>query len=399
MPDRFVELRHGLISMADHVQEHPRVWLDRVPAALLDRVPQVKRQGDGSERWMLEGQLLELGGVAAAAAMLPDRTGNPQRWAEVPAAVWDPVERLAVMDGDGVDVSVLYPTVAGMAGENLARLADPELQRVCVEAYNDWLIDEWAQSSARFIPLCIVPLSSIDATVAEVKRAVGRGHRGVILPSIPADLQALPHSNDLAWEPLWATCEELGVPICFQAGEAQRVQLAPHTSYSPALADALRAMTRPVSTVFVLVNLLMSRILLRHPGLQAVFAESGIAWAAYLLEYADHQFEKDLLFNSYELKPSEMFRRQCCLTAWYEDMSLETRDFIGTDNIAWSTNFPLATSTWPNTRAMLARWGHRVPDEERARMLWGNAARIYGIDTRHVGAGFATRASTEPIAR
>jgi predicted TIM-barrel fold metal-dependent hydrolase len=192
----------------------------------------------------------------------------------------------------------------------------------------------------------------------------------------------LPHTNDAAWEPIWTACEELDVPICFQAGTAERVQLAPHPSYSPTLAEALRAMTRPVSTVFVMVNMLMSRILLNHPGLRVVFAESGIAWAAYLLEYADHQFTKDLLFRSYELTPSEMFRRQCCLTAWYEDMSLETRGFIGTENIAWSTNFPLATSTWPNTKTMLARWAHRVPADERALMLWGNTARFLGLDVK-----------------
>ncbi len=387
-----MELRYGLISMADHVQEYPRVWLDRVPAALRERVPQLQHLADGSEHWMLDGQPLNLDGAASAAALMPDRTRGPARWDDVPRAAYEPAGRLETMDVDGVDLSALYPTVPGMAGENFARLADPVLQRACVEAYNDWLVDEWASSSNRFLPQCIVPLSSIHAAVAEVRRAVGRGHRGVILPAIPMDLSQLPHINEPAWEPLWTACEELGVPLCFQAGSAERVQLAPHSSYSPALADALRAMTRPVSTVFVLINFLLSRILMRHPGLQVVFAESGIGWAAYTLEYADHQFEKDLLFTQYELKPSEMFRRQCCLTASYEDASLDTRAFIGVDNIGWSTNFPLATSTWPNTHASIARWSPRVPKGERSQMLWRNAARIYGIDASYHGEGAALSA-------
>jgi predicted TIM-barrel fold metal-dependent hydrolase len=314
--------------------------------------------------------------------MLVDRTQEPQRWDDVPRPVYDPAERLRAMDADGVDISVLYPTVAGSAGETFARLTDPELERVCVSAYNDWLVDEWAAASARFVPQCILPLSSIDAAVAEVRRAVGRGHRGVILPPIPSDLRDLPHVNDAAWDPLWATCAELGVPLCFYGGAAERVQLQPHASYSPALAGALEALTRPVSSVFILINFLLSRILVRHPGLQVVFAESGIAWAAYVLEYADHQFEKDRLFTEYDLRPSEMFRRQCYLTAWYEDASLETRAFIGIDNITWCTNFPLATSTWPNTRATLARWTGRVPDDERRRLLWANAARVYQLDVQ-----------------
>src|SRR5437867_2060001 len=191
-----MELLHGLISVDDHVQEHPRVWLDRVATRWGDRVPQIRRQEDGSERWVLDGTPLNLPGVALAAAVMPDRTREPQRWAEVPRAVYEPAERLKAMDVDGVDVSVLYPTVAGIAGETFARLPDAELERACVEAYNDWLIDEWASASARFVPQCIVPLASIEATVAEVRRAVAKGHRSVLLPSIPIDLPDVPYINE-----------------------------------------------------------------------------------------------------------------------------------------------------------------------------------------------------------
>ncbi|MEA2642814.1 MAG: hypothetical protein QOF51_4208 [Chloroflexota bacterium] len=383
-----MELRYGFISMDDHVQEHPRVWLDRVASSWVARVPHLERQSDGTDRWFLDGEPLSLASAASAAALMADRTREPLRWDDVPPAAYVPAARLQAMDVDGVDVSVLYPTVPGMAGEVFAALRDSALERVCVEAYNDWLVDEWAAASERFVPQCIVPLSSIDAAVAEARRAVSRGHRGVLLPAIPMDLHELPHLNDAAWDPFWATCEELQVPICFHAGTASRIELAPHASYTPALAAALRALTRPVSTVFVLINFLLSRILLRHPGLRAVFAESGIGWAAYTLEYADHQFEKDRLFTEYELKPSEIFQRQCYLTASYEDASLDTRAFIGIENITWATNFPLATSTWPNTHTTVARWASRVTADEQRSLLWANAAKLYRID--------ASRAEADP---
>ena len=296
------------------------------------------------------------------------------------------------MDADDVQVSVLYPTVPGAGGQEFTRVSDRDLEVDCVRAYNDWLGDEWGRASDRFVPQCLVPLGSVEATVAEIRRAVRIGHRGVLLPAIPTDFRDLPHINDPSWDPMWATCQELEVPICFHAGTSDRIQLAPHASYSGPLADALRAMTAPVSTAFVLVNFLLSRILLRHPRLQVVFAESGIAWAAYLLEYADHQFEKDRLFTQgYDLKPSDMFRRQCYLTACYEFASLDTRAFIGVDNILWATNFPLATSPWPNTREFLARWESRVPEEDRRKMLWSNAAGLYHIDVGRLGAPPAQR--------
>lgn len=383
-----MQLRYGLISVDEHVQEHPRVWTDRLSKKWGDRVPHVERQPGGSERWAMDGRPMSLDGVASAAALMADRTVEPQRWDEVPAAAFDPTARLQAMDADGVDAAALYPTVAGVAGETFARLSDPDLELDCVRAYNDFLVEEWASASDRFIPQCIVPLLGIDRAVGEIERAVGRGHRGVLLPSVPSELRDAPHINDSYWDPIWATCQELGVPLCFHAGASERIQLLPHDSYSPILAEALRAMTRPVSSVFVLVNFLMSRILVRYPSLKVVFAESGIAWAAYVFEYADHQFEKDRLFDEgYDLKPSEMFHRQCYLTAWYEAASVQTRRFVGVENILWATHFPLATSTWPSTGAAIARWAPGVPEEERRQMLWANAARLYKLDVAAVGPG------------
>lgn len=376
-----MELKYGLISADDHVQEHPEVWTQRLSSAKWGgRIPHVERHPDGSERWVVDGSPAPLAGVATAAALLADRAHEPQRWEETPRAAYDPIERLAAMDAGRIDSSVLYPTVPGVGGETFGRITDPDFELACVQAYNDWLIDEWARASDRFIPQCLVPLAPIEGTVAEIRRAVGRGHRGVILPSVPMELRDLPHINEPHWDPVWEVCQELEIPVCFHAGSSAKVQLPVHDGYSPAVGAAFAALARPASTVFVLVNFLLSRILMRFPRLQAVFAESGVAWAAYLLEYADHQFEKDRIFDEgYDLKPSELFRRQCYLTGWYESASMQTRHFIGVDNILWSTNFPLATSTWPNSHNAIRRWATATPADERDRILWGNAARLYKV--------------------
>ena len=105
---------------------------------------------------------------------MADRNCEPSRWEDVPSGAYVPAERLKAMDSAGIDYSVLYPTVAGLAGETFGRLEDPALELACVQAYNDWLIDESASASDRFIPQCIVPIGPIESTVAEIRRAVGR---------------------------------------------------------------------------------------------------------------------------------------------------------------------------------------------------------------------------------
>ena len=281
------------------------------------------------------------------------------------------------MDDDGVDCAILYPSLAGFSGERCGAIADAELELACAQAYNDWLIDEWTSTSNRFIPQCVVPLSPIAATVAEIRRAVGRGHRGVIFPAAPMRLRGLPHINGPEYDPVWTTCENLEVPLCFHAGSTSTLFEFPLSpSLQPELAAALQAVNRPASAVFDLVNILFSRILLRFPKLKVVFAESTIGWGTYLLEYADHQYEQD--HCNYQLKPSEMFHRQCYLTAWYDEVKINARH-IGVGNILWSTNFPVANSTWPKSQEFVTKCFTGVRDDEKDNILRGNAAKLYAI--------------------
>src|SRR4051794_34481354 len=152
------------ISVDDHVQEHPQVWTKRLDRSKWgDRIPHIDRISDGNDRWVVDGHIVPLQGAANCGATMPDRTKNLQHWSEVPASVYEPTERLKIMDGVGLAYSVLYPTVAGSAGQSFGRIGDPDLELACVQAYNDWLLEEWASVSDRFIPQCIVPLFPIDA--------------------------------------------------------------------------------------------------------------------------------------------------------------------------------------------------------------------------------------------
>lgn len=375
--------RPRLISVDDHVQEHPRVWTDRLSAATWgDRVPHVEPQASGADCWVVDGTPLELYGVAAAGALTEDHTFEAQRWDDVPRSAYVPAERLEAMDAAGIDYSVLYPSVAGLAGETFGRLTDPGLELACVQAYNDWIIDEWAAVSERFIPQCILPIYPPTAAAAEIRRAVARGHRGVIFPGLPMELRPVPHVNEPEYDVIWATCEELSVPLCLHAGAAPRLELAPYETVSPVLGRALRRITRPAAAIFDVSNVLFSQILTRFPRLRVVFAESSLGWGTFMLEVADNQYDRDrvAMDKAYPLKPSELFHRQCFFTGWYDTVADLTR-YIGADNIMWSTNLPLANSTWPDCQRSIARSFAGVSEPERQRMLWGNAAALYRVET------------------
>jgi predicted TIM-barrel fold metal-dependent hydrolase len=375
-----MKLKYGLISVDDHVQEPPNLWINRLSKSRWgERIPHLEPTSDGTEQWVVDGQVLLDGRAGRAGALMADRNREPSRWQEVPAAAYRPADRLKAMDAAGIDYSALYPTVAGLAGEAFGRLKDPELELACVQAYNDWLIEEWTAASERFIPQCIVPIWPTEATVGEIKRAVAKGHRGVVFPALPMHLRSVPHVSGPEYDPVWAICEELDVPVCLHAGVSPELQYAPFSGLAPALAEALDAVTKPVSSVFVISLYSFSRVLLRHPRLRIVLAESALSWGTLYMEWADHQFEHDgLAREGYGLKPSEMFHRQCYFTSWFDEVAPFV-EYVGAGHILWSTNLPLATSTWPRTPETIEHCFVGVAPEARDCVLWKNAASLYRL--------------------
>ena len=370
---------YRIISAVDHVIEPPDVWTQRLSKTkFANRIPHIERRPSGVDSWIVDGRQSVLADVASVGALMPDRAIGPTQWEDIPKAAYDPTERLKTMDEDGIECAVLYPILAGFSGERFGAISDPDLELACVQAYNDWLIEEWTNTSSRFIPQCIVPLWPVEATVKEIARAVRIGHRGVIFPAVPMHFRNQPHINGPEYDPIWATCQELDVPLCFHAGSAPKLQFPLAPNMSPELTAAFQAVIRPASAVFDLSNLLFSRILLRFPKLKVVLAESTIGWGTFLLEYADHQYEQD--HCDYELTPSEMFHRQVYLTTWYDPVAVNARH-IGAEHILWSTNFPAANSTWPETRRYAEQCLAGVDHADQVRILSGNAAKLYKISS------------------
>lgn len=375
-----LQLKFGVISTDEHMQEKRDLWTSRMSAAKFgDDIPQVVEKPDGSEGWVIRGEphvsAYPLGQVPAATT---PRNKPLRRWEEVPLSTYVPSERLKAMDRDEVDTHTFFPNISGLTNNNFQREGSEEFRLTCLQVYNDWLAEEWTAFSPRFISQCISPMWDVALAAAEIERAVKKGHQGVIWHGAP-EVLGLPFFADAHWDPIYQLCVDLNVPMCLHLGAMPRLPLWP--GYKAGTSMALGS-TRSISNhMQIVANVLFSGVLDRFPTLKLITVESGIGWIPYLLETCDHEYE---LLNVREeglsTRPSEAFKRQMWANFWFEDFGMRNRYDIGVDNILYETDFPHPTSTWPNSKACREQSLRDVPVEERRRMLIDNAVEVYNLD-------------------
>jgi predicted TIM-barrel fold metal-dependent hydrolase len=310
---------------------------------------------------------------------------------------WDSARRLRDMEADGVVAEVIYPNTippfypkASLAFQPPAvNAADADRRWAGLQAHNRWLADFCAEVPGRRAGIAQVQLHDIPAAVAEVRWARNAGLTGgVLLPGVPPN-SGLPELFDGAYyEPLWAVCEELGMPVNHHGGSA-----------SPPMTEAIES---PVIFLLevtwfshrALSHLIVSAALERHPNLQLVFTEQGTAWIPDELMRLDYFFERmrtavgsqehvwgKPVTDKLSLKPSEYFARQCNVGASFiRPAEVPLRHTVGIDKIMWGTDYPHKEATTPYTNEALRAAFAGVPRDETAKMIGGNAARLYGFD-------------------
>ena len=352
-----------------------------------DNIPQIKMDDQGAEHWYVYGKHKRggySGDLGAVSGAMPDRAHfAPTKWEDMPAITYVPAERVKAMDADGVDVHTFFGNVSGGAGQTFQNPDLPEDFRLdAIRAYNDFQIEEWSNPyPGRFITLAQVPLWDPQLAVDEVKRVQRMGMRGITF-AFPQQF-GYPHIGDPRWDPLWAIAQETGLSINMHIGSGGSMGLnSPATweGQDEMLGLAAQSTRSISSNTQVMSIVLFSGMLEKYPRMKFVASESGIGWVPYLLEVADHQWERQKLWRSgMKVKPSEAFHRQCYVNFWFEVFGGEVRNHIGIDNIMWESDFPHPTCTWPTSQDYIERAMKDWTPEERKKVLVDNAVRVYNL--------------------
>ena len=364
---------YELISVDDHIIEPPSVWADRLPAKYQEAAPHVIEEG-GREWWVYEGNRVDTMGLNAVAGK-PQETWNmdPVRYTDMIRGCWDPVQRARDMALDGVVGTVCFPTLPRFAGTLFLQFKDKELADLCVQAYNDWLFDEWcAAAPDLYIPMTIVQLWDPKLAAAEIRRTAARGARCITFPETTAPL-GLPSFYTDHWDPVWEALAETGLALNMHIGTSGSLQ-----SPAPDAPFHVTIMLAQASAAIGMVGMLESPVLRKFPTLQMVYSEGGLGWIPAQLERCDRMWERHRMWSNLDdLKPSELFRRNMYGAFVDDSVGLELRYRVGVDRILWESDFPHVESLWPQSQDAIKRLAADLPDDEVEAVTNGNARRLY----------------------
>ena len=356
-----------LISADSHVNPPPTMWAEHLPAGLRDRAPKVESTDEGDFQ-VFEGRRTPILGISAMAGKAPeDYSWNIRRLEDQRAGGFDPHARIEDMDADSVRAEVLY-------GGGPLGTADAELLRASYSAYNDWLAEFCSAAPNRLLGMAYIPCDTPEDAIAEVRRCAAKGLRGCVIPRFPGGGEWF----DPEWDAFWRALLDVGWPGGIHVGGTGRARMMPSLDATGFMSDLLMskfAMAEACSRI------VLSGLLEKYPELKIVSVEGQLGWLPFANYYLDHIWEKHRFWTESQLPkpPSFYFHRQVFATFMEDPVGLREREHIGIDNIMWSSDYPHSETTWPNSKKLTDEWMADFPEEERRKILYGNAERLYGL--------------------
>ena len=367
-----------VISSDNHVFEPGDLWTTRIEPKFKDRAPHIERLEKGGDFWVCDG----LKGVPVATETQPGvRFENPKDLnyrdtaENIPLGGYIPEEHVKDMDSDGVDVGIIYPTV----GLLHFSLPDSEFVTAVFKPYNDWIAEFCGAYPNRLKGIAMVNIDDIDSGIRELERCAKMGLAGAMISVYPPE----DRSYDLPiYELLWATAQDLDIPLSLHIGTNRPGPGQEHQdllTLKPSFFSNVDHWVR-----MSLGHMIFAGVFERYPKLKVGSVEMELSWIPHFLDRIDFNYTQrpggDNWYRFHEdMLPSDYFHRNVFLGFNEDALGIRDRHIIGVENILWGSDYPHIESTFPKSMEILEEILVDCTEEEKVKIVGGNAARVYGL--------------------
>ena len=326
------------------------VWIDRKEP----RVPARMYVGDERCKFFSVGAGDSIGPPGIMKEFLrgtSDEGGSPSLSPlfalDVPEFV-DRKARLAKMDAQRVEKTLMLPTAGVGVGVQLAEPKHREVLYPSLRAFNRWLEEDWGYDDGRIYGAPMVALEDVGEGVAELERVIALGARFVCLMAGPI---AGKSPGEPVFDPFWARCEEAGVNVVFHIGstsvqpaynQAWGLRPLPPSHRHSVMEYVLSFTDRPV--VDTIAALVADNVFGRFPKLRVLSVEYGAAWVAPLkkkLHQISRLYSKDLWrFGAPPEGTDAAFEKNLFISPFFEDDVAALAKTVGASQVLAGSDYP-----------------------------------------------------------
>jgi aminocarboxymuconate-semialdehyde decarboxylase len=275
------------------------------------------------------------------------------------------IERIGVMDAQGIDVAVLSINPNWYD-------ADRDLATQVVNVQNETLAEFCASHTDRFAAFASVALQHADLAAQQLDRAMKTmGFRGAAIGGSVAGREL----SDPAFHPFWAKAEELGAVIFIHPQASGTADFTNRLKGNGMLGNVIG---NPLETTIALSHLIFEGTLDRFPGLRICAAHGGGYLPSYMSR-SDHgcvTFPAQCSPGVPKLHPTEYVKRM-----YYDSLVFTPEALrhlvaeVSASHIMMGTDYPFPWVTAPVDHIIDAP----LRDGEREAILGGTAAKLLGI--------------------
>jgi predicted TIM-barrel fold metal-dependent hydrolase len=290
----------------------------------------------------------------------PDETYQPE---PMQPEYLDREARLKLMQAQGVERAVIFPSAMALSVENYVKHAPAVYANI--HSFNQWF--------------------DRDRAVAELDFVLNRGARIILLPTGPACGRS---PGDPYFDPIWARMNEAGATVAFHIMENwYNEHIAPAWGHNPWPGSWHMSAwqwnnlygERPIEDT--LSALIFDNLFGRFPGLNVLVAEFGASWVPHFIEHMDKSRgmgrNGPWIGGKLTERPSAVFRRHVRVVPYPEDdIPRLVRDLPDVDCLVMGSDFPHAEGL--ADPAEFAGLLAGLSGRQQRQILRDNAAKLFG---------------------
>ncbi len=301
-----------------------------------------------------------------------------------PPAFREPGPRIELMDEQGIDRALMWPTLASLVEERLRD--DPEAIHAVISALNRWMYEQWTfDFEHRIFPTPIITLPILDRAIAELEWVLERGAKVILVRPAPVPGPNGPRSFALPeFDPFWERVQEADILVGMHASDSgyQRYinewegvsdEFQPFVGQS-GFGAIVGHMSRPI--VDTVASVIGHGMCTRFPKLKLALVENGSGWVRGLFDTME--FSYSMAPNTFEEHPIEVFKRNIYVHPFHEENPRGLAELVGIDHVLFGSDFP-----HPEGLADPIAFADELVDldqESVAKIMGGNLARLMKVE-------------------